>query len=152
MHTYVRTYGLMDRQTDAPVPACSLTNCYANGKKYKSTEKKKHLLLYDSQEHCVFFLSKQTFLYFYYFKDVSQKNQHVLANRNPINIHRPRVKPRTCIHSPVYPSIQTNSCSCIHRYINSSIRATVVLTYIRISINPNKNGLYRLIRTYVHID
>ena len=30
MQTYVRTYGLMDRQTDAPVPACSLTNCNAN--------------------------------------------------------------------------------------------------------------------------
>ena len=30
IHTYVRTYGLMDRQTDAPVPACSMTNCYAN--------------------------------------------------------------------------------------------------------------------------
>ena len=30
MHTYVRTYGLMDRQTDAPVQACSMTNYYAN--------------------------------------------------------------------------------------------------------------------------
>ena len=90
----------------------------------------------------IFFIILKTF----------HKKQHILANRNPINIHRPRVKPRTCIHSPVYPSIQTNSCTYIHRYINSSIRTTVVLTYIRISTNPNKNGLYRLIRTYVHID
>ena len=30
MHTYVRMYGLMDRQTDAPVPACPMTNFYAN--------------------------------------------------------------------------------------------------------------------------
>ena len=59
MHTYVRMYGLMDRQTDAPVPACQMINCYANWRKYKSTENKKILLLYDSQEHCVF-LSKQT--------------------------------------------------------------------------------------------
>ena len=31
-HTDRRTYayGLMDRQTDAPVPACPVTNCYAN--------------------------------------------------------------------------------------------------------------------------
>ena len=163
MHTCIRTYGLMDRQTDAPVPACSLTNCYANWRKYKSTENKKILLLYDSQERCVvfFYLNRQCrprcrlkqgilLTFFIILKTFHKKN--ILANRNPINIHRPRVKPRTCIHSPVYPSIQTNSSTYIHRYINSSIRTTVVLTYIRISTNPNINGLYRLIRTYVHID
>ena len=69
-----------------------------------------------------------------------KKQQHTLANRNPINIHRPQMKPRTCIHSHVYPSIQTNSCTYIHRYINSSIRTTVVLTYIRISTNPNNQS------------
>ena len=30
IHTYVRTDWWTDRQTDAPVPACSLTKCYAN--------------------------------------------------------------------------------------------------------------------------
>ena len=63
----------------------------------------------------------------------TKKKQHILANRNPINIHRPRVKPRTCIHSPVYPSIQTNSCTLhtsLHKFIHSNNCCTYIHTYI----------------------
>ena len=76
------------------------------------------------------------------------KKQHVLANRNPFFKHPSQG--HEYILPYIHPSIQTNSCTYIHPYINLSIQTPVVLTYIRISINPNKNCLYRLIRTYIH--
>ena len=53
---YIRTYVRNDGQTDRCTGAnMSNDQLLCELKKYQSTENKKILLLYDSQEHCVFF-------------------------------------------------------------------------------------------------
>ena len=94
----------------------------------------------------IFFIILKTF----------HKKQHILANRNPIINHRLRVKPRTCIHSPVYPSIHPNKQlyihTSLHKFIHSNNCCTNIHTYIHQSKQKRFVQTDPYIRPYRLID
>ena len=71
-------------------------------------------------------------MFFIILKTFHKKKKHILANRNPINIHRPRVKPRmhTFPRISIHPNKQLYIHTSLHKFIHSNNCCTYIHTYI----------------------